>query len=215
VPLAGGLGLGVLRVPGRGPRQAEPAPTDLTTLAAVIGDSILALDGPPPVLVGHSFGGLLAYAAACRVEDAGGRVGRLVAVASASPPSWQREVVSSTPDFVEARTERILARGGLPAHVAADPELRHHARRLIATDVRLMHGGFPLRLLTCPITVVRPRDDQMVDPPAVDEWAAVSRQPVEHVTVAGDHFFYRSAPERLMTRLRMELSTLDGAYELQ
>jgi pyochelin biosynthetic protein PchC len=209
---ARGLRLGVLRMPGRGPRQDEAAPTDLLALAASIGDSVLALGGPPPALVGHSFGGLLAYAVACRVEERGGRLGRLVALASASPVSWHRDRTQGSPSFVAGRVERILARGGLPAHIAADADLVRHARRLIATDITLMSKSFPLRPLACPVTVIRGRQDRMVDDAAVEGWTEVSAA-VDFVAVPGDHFFYRSAPELLVTRLRMELSSLDGAYE--
>jgi surfactin synthase thioesterase subunit len=212
VPLAAGMRLGALRVPGRGSRQEETAPTDLVALAERVATSVVALPGPPPVLVGHSFGGLVAYAVACLVEERGAAIGRFVAVASSSPPAWQRDVSAASAMAVEERTDRILARGALPPHIAADPELSSHARSLIATDVALGHHSLPLRPLTCPVTVVRGRDDTMVSLEATEGWASVTATPPAVITVPGGHFFYRSSPERLVNLLRMELSALDDAY---
>jgi surfactin synthase thioesterase subunit len=71
-----------------------------------------------------------------------------------------------------------------------------------------------LRSLDAPITVIRGRDDNLVDDAACEGWASVSTAAVHTMSVPGGHFFYRAAPERLVAVLRMELSSLDGAYEL-
>jgi surfactin synthase thioesterase subunit len=212
LPHVAGLRLGVLRMPGRGPRAAEPVPTSLATLTAQITRSVLALDGPPPLLVGHSFGGLLGYAVALALQEAGRPAARLLAVASVPPSGWRdRAEGSSDEDFVARQTDRILSRGDIPQQVAADPALAARARDQIRTDLVLSLQAVAAVPLSCPITALRGADDMVA--PDMDGWREVSSAAVETVTVPGGHFFYRTAPQLLTTRLRMELMALDAAYD--
>lgn len=94
LPHVGDLRLGVLRLPGRGPRSSEDPPDALPGLVAAITDATVGLGGPPPVLVGHSFGGLLAYAVAAGLEARGVSVARLVTLASSSPRAWITELAA-------------------------------------------------------------------------------------------------------------------------
>jgi surfactin synthase thioesterase subunit len=212
LPQLAGLRLGVLRMPGRGSRATEPAPVSLADLTGQLARAIATLDGPPPVLVGHSFGGLLGYAVARALHDAGHPVARLVAVASAPPDRWRARAEAAGPDFADRQTERILGRGDVPAQVAADPALAARARAQIRTDLVLSLQPVAAGPLSCPITVVRGADDTIAEDPA--GWSAATDAYVDLVTVPGGHFFYRDDPRRLAERLRMELMALDAAYDL-
>jgi surfactin synthase thioesterase subunit len=223
-PLVGSLGelrLGVLRLPGRAARRDEPAPTDLPTLLDAITGSVLELAGPAPVLVGHSFGGLLAFGVAGAVERAGHRIGRLITIASVSPRSWAEELAAhrrahpgeGRSGFVARRSARILAQGGVPAEIAAHAEFGAQSRALLAVDLGLSYQGFPPAPIRAPITAIRARDDTMVERSAIAGWAAATRGHVEQVTVPGQHFFYRDDPQRLATRLRLEVQALDAGYD--
>jgi surfactin synthase thioesterase subunit len=196
---------------GRGPRAAEPAPTSLAALTAQIADSVAALGGPRPLLAGHSFGGLLGYAVARALQDAGRPAARLLAVASLPPSRWRARADEADEDFVIRLTDRILARGDVPQQVAADPALAVRSRAQIRTDVALSLQSLAAGPLSCPITVLRAAADVVA--PDVTGWRAASSAAVELVTVPGGHFFYRAEPRPLTTRLRLELMALDAAYD--
>ena len=212
LPHIGDLRLGVLRLPGRGPRAHEDPPTALAGLVAAIADAAAGLGGPPPVLVGHSFGGLLAYAVASRLQDRGRPVARLVALASSSPPAWMAELAADRAahpaggraGFAARRSARILRDGGVPAEIAAHPELRSRVLATAAVDAGLAFDGFGTSALRSPVTAIRARDDRWVDAGAVAGWADVAGGGYDAATVPGGHFFYRDHPERLATRLRLE-----------
>jgi pyochelin biosynthesis protein PchC len=213
LPQVAGLRLGVLRMPGRGPRASEPAPVSLTALTRQIAGAVAALDGPPPLLVGHSFGGLVGYAVARALEEAQRPVARLLAVASLPPDRWRaRADGTDGGDFVDRQIDRILGRGDVPRLVAADPALVARTRAQLRTDLLLSLQPVPAGPLSCPVTVLRGAADQVVT--ELDGWQAATSATAEIVTVPGGHFFYREDPQRLAARLRMELMALDAAYDV-
>jgi surfactin synthase thioesterase subunit len=210
LPQVAGLRLGVLRMPGRGPRAAEPAPLSLAGLTGQLARSVAALGGPPPLLAGHSFGGLLGYCVARALEEAGHPVARLLAVASLPPDRWRARADGTDEDFVDRQIERILGRGDVPVAVAADPALLARTRAQLRTDLLLSLQPVPAGPLSCPITVLRGAADLVA--PELDGWQAATSAGTEVVTVPGGHFFYRDDPRLLAARLRMELMALDAAY---
>ncbi|HEY5821773.1 MAG TPA: alpha/beta fold hydrolase [Propionibacteriaceae bacterium] len=216
-----GLRFGVLQLPGRGERLDEPAPTDLRPLIVDVADAVAALDGPPALLVGHSFGGLLAYGVTAELEDRGTPVARLITVASVSPSSWTAELAADRAahtggleDFVRRRSALILANGGVPAELLAHPEFSARAAELTRVDVGLSFGGFEPRVIQTPTTTVVARDDTVLAPGAGDGWGDIAAGDFRRFDVPGGHFFYRSAPGRLVAQIRMDLQSLDGGYEL-
>ena len=212
-----GLRFGVLQLAGRGGRLAEPTPTDLREVIVVLAAAVSALDGPPAVLVGHSFGGLLAYGVAAELEAQGRPVGRLIVVAAASPRAWRAELDAAgdvaAEDFVKVRTQQVLTSGGVPPELLAHREFGARARHLTEVDVRLSAYGFEPHPLPTPITAVVARDDTVLSPSAADGWAQVAAGDFRRIDVPGGHFFYRAAPERLVAHIRMDVQGLDGGYE--
>jgi surfactin synthase thioesterase subunit len=223
-PLANQLGdvrFGVLRLPGRGARHDEPHPHDISALIEDIAASVAALDGPPPMLVGHSFGGLLGYGVADALQRRGAEVGLVMPIASVSPAAWLRELNRDAvlhpgedgEQFVARRSELILGSADFNADVLTNEELAGRARSLIGVDVRLSRQGFPVRTISAPIVVIRAGADRMVAPESLTEWALATTGGHRQVTVPGTHFFYRERPMLLASHLRMELHSLDsGRY---
>ena len=212
---AAGLRFGVLQLPGRGTRLDEPSPTELSEVIAATADAVSSLDGPPAVLIGHSFGGLLAYGIAAELEARSHPVARLIVVAAASPSSWRAEVdtASDSAVFVRTRTQRVLNNGGVPAQLLAHHEFGARARHLTEVDVTLSAYGFEPRPLLTSITAVVATDDTVLTPSAADGWSDVAAGDFRRINVPGGHFFYRAAPERLMAHIRMDVQSLDGDYE--
>lgn len=219
---AAGLRFGVLQLPGRGGRVDEPAPRRLRELIVDVADSVAALDGPPPLLVGHSFGGLVAYGVAAELEDRGCPVARLTVVASVSPQSWAAELVADAADhpggdradFVRRRAGRILANGGVPAELLRHREFAARAEELTRVDVALSAEGFQPKLLMTAITAVVARDDQVLAEHACDGWADIAGAEFRRFDVPGGHFFYRAAPQRLVAQIRMDIQSLESDYEM-
>lgn len=212
---AAGLRFGVLQLPGRGRRSAEPSPIRLGDVIEATAEAVSTLDGPPAVLVGHSFGGLLAYGVAAELEARGCPVARLITVAAASPSFWRAELdtASDLAAFVGTRTQQVLTNGGAPAQLLAHRDFGARARHLTEVDVQLSAYGFEPRALHTPITAVVARDDTVLATSAADGWALVAAGEFRRIDVPGGHFFYRAAPERLVAHLRMDVQSLDGDYE--
>lgn len=214
VPHLAGVRFGVLRVPGRGIRADEPPPASLAELGSAVVHSIEALDGPRPVLAGHSFGSLMAFGAAQELERRGRPPARLVAIAGTAPLAWHRRRTRLPPphEYVPRRVAQLFADGGVPAAVAADPELAGQARAMLETDVRLSLDPLDPAPVSCPLTSVRARDDELVDAEGAALWHEASTSEVDEIVVPGGHFFYRTAPRVLAGLLAGEMSQLDGAY---
>jgi surfactin synthase thioesterase subunit len=215
LPHLSGVRLGVLRLPGRGARADEPAPTDLALLAEQVADAVLAVPGTAPLLVGHSFGAVLAYTVAHVLTRRGRPPARLVVVTATAPRAWRRRIRALAGDetqYVARRTGELLGSGGVPAEVVAHPELAEATWTTLATDVRLAYQAVELSSLGCPLTVVRARDDALVAAVDATPWYEATRADVDEVVVTGGHFFYRDRPVVLAQLLRGELAQLDGAY---
>ena len=210
---AAGLRFGVRQLPGRGTRLAEPTPTDLREVILASAAAVSALDGPPAVLVGHSFGGLLAYGVAAELEAQNRPVGRLLVVAAASPSSWRGELRGAGGDldeFVRQRTQQVLTNGGVPPELLTHRDFGARALHLTEVDVRLSAHGFEPRPLRTPITAIVAMHDTVLDTSAADGWAYVAAGDFRRVDVPDGHFFYRAAPQRLMAHIRMEVQSLDS-----
>lgn len=213
-----GVRLGALRMPGRGLRRDEPAPTDLEQVIGPIADAVVGLGGTAPLLVGHSFGGLLAFAVAQELDRRGRPPARLVAVTSTAPHAWEDYLASlgasDREDYVERRVARLLRDGAVPESLAGHPELGQAVREQLAADVRMSYRSFSTDPLSCPITAITAREDALVDRDASALWHKATNGEIHELTVPGGHFFYRENPVLLARLLLGELSQLDGAYRL-
>jgi len=211
-----GTRLGALRMPGRGLRRSEPAPARMEPVIDEIATSIATMTGPAPVLVGHSFGGLLAFAVAQELDRRGTPPARLVAVASTAPHAWEDRLAEiggvDEDDYVERRTRQLMADGAVPKELADHPELGAATREALATDVRMSYRAFITTPLSCPITAITARDDDLVDREASALWHKATNAAIDELTVPGGHFFYREHPLLLARLLLGELTQLDGAY---
>lgn len=213
-----GVRLGVLRMPGRGPRSDEPSPSDIAAVVAHVAASLEPIGGPAPVLVGHSFGGLLAFAVAQELDRRLTPPARLIAVASVAPHAWAGQLARSgaadREDYASRRTDQLMADGAVPAGITDHPELGPAARTSLRVDVRLSYHPFDLTPVFCPITAVFARDDPLVDRSAWAGWPAATSSRTDRITVPGDHFFYRADPQLLGRLILGEVGALDGGYHL-
>lgn len=213
-PLIKNANFGVWRMPGRGDRSQEPDPSDIRKLAQEIASVVLGLRLPRPILVGYSFGGLLAYLVCQELERSDFQVGRFVPVASVDPLKWR---LISMYTLMHGGRDAYLRRGARkydgagiePANAISDPDLLAEARERGIADFRLGLQYVRHTRLATPITDVSASDDELIRFNNPLRWKRFTTGEFESIVIAGDHFFYQHAPEKLA---RVLSNVADHAY---
>ena len=174
-------------------------PCDPTALSRLgISDFLAALRdirdriGEPPILIGHSMGGLLAQHLACERPCTA-----LVCVASAPP--WRLPIeFRSLPYFMPSMPRILAGRAFRPAASAVDFLVAHGLPRDERDDIQRLHvaesgracrsmllGSVSLRGArpTCPVFCVSGGDDRIISLRVGEKLARLYK--AEHVVVAG------------------------------
>jgi pimeloyl-ACP methyl ester carboxylesterase len=169
---------------------------DPLDIAAHADDALRVFDGEPGVLVGHSFGGVVALAAAAVGSSP---VRSVFAYESALPwaPGWDdavmREMLGSR-DTEDAALQLILGK--------VDPERRGEARAFIAEErsARLAEPPFDARAIRAPTLYATGGLEQMQP---IAEFLADNVADIEVATLPGaDHHAHRTAPEAFAALVR-------------
>ncbi len=197
---------------------AAPMPTDIPALAAVYAADIRAVAASrAPILVGHSFGALVAFEVARQLLDQGAAVAGLVVLDNAAPGreadddiegrDWSRHIAvrierlydidlrladhGSTAEGGEWLAGVLLRAGVLPPETTSEFVRRYMSlyRANVISAATYRPGAVPLDL---PIHVVRAseRDEALGNRDAAGPdlgWSAWSRQPVTTTVVNGTH----------------------------
>lgn len=177
--------------PGREGAFAEPPLRDTRALVDATMRALQTLPPGPTALLGHSFGGLLAYEVA-RAMQAAGAAPELLIV-SATPAPHLRRALPRLADLPDHRFVReVDARyGGIPDDVKATPELLALLLPALRADMAAYedHRHAPGPPLRCPILAARGRDDRTVDPTDLSRWRELTTGPFEAREFPGGHFF--------------------------
>lgn len=193
--LPAGARLVALRYPGRG--AALPAVTSFDDFTAACVARIRELSGSPYVLVGHSFGAFVAYAAASALQAAGTGVAALVVVGADAPDRVRLPVEAArsreaTRAYLEGIDGDVLGQ-------APDDEWREIVLDTAWRDLALL-TGFPgpaeVRL-RCPVLAVRGRDDPLTADDRMSTWADTTTGGFVPVSLPGGHMEVLSSPEFL------------------
>lgn len=208
--LPDGVGLSGVQLPGRGARAHEALPTDLPALLDEIAADYLKLPDPPRILLGHSFGALIAYELAMRVNDAAGAapIARIVASGLSAPRviAEERRIAHLDDDAFGAE---VLALNGMPRDLTSNPELLRYFMDILRCDFRLFESYRfnPDRpLLRCPIFVCNGRADPGISEQGVRAWASLTTGECRFHDFDGDHFFITSNAGAML-RLTLEVDT--------
>ena len=213
-PFIKSANFGVWMMPGRGNRSDEPDPTDIRTLAQEIASTIVSLQLHRPILVGYSFGGLLAYLVCQELERRDFPIGRLVPVAGVDPLKWR---LISMYCMLRGGRDAYLrrgARGSDPTGVEptipfADPDLVAEAQERGIADFRLGLQYVRHKRVATSITDVSASDDKLIRFNNPLRWKRFTTGEFESIVITGDHFFYQRAPEKLA---RVLSNVADHAY---
>jgi medium-chain acyl-[acyl-carrier-protein] hydrolase len=196
-----------LEPPGRGTRFKD---RPLDRVEAVVGDLtrylLPQLDGPFAI-AGYSYGALVGYELARRLESEHGYRAEQLFVAAMRGPAWPSAEfpVSRLPDLEFRRYLRTL--GGTPAELLENDALMEVMRPVLRADFRAVETYCyrPSPPLGCPVTAIGGEDDRGVSRAALRSWRVCTTAPFRMFLVPGGHFFLHSARAELLAALTAAL----------
>jgi surfactin synthase thioesterase subunit len=205
--LPGWLDLCAFAVPGREGRGAEAPCRTWTELAALAERAASAID-LPIVLLGHSFGALVAHEVAGRLARQG-RAPLHLFVAAARPPHLGAPGAGLRSDD-EFLLAYVRALGGTSEDVLRNSELRESLLASLRADFAAAAGyrlGFRERI-PVDATILCGQDDPGLSPSEGKKWGELLGGDTRTCVFPGGHFFVHEARDRVIAsiigRLRPE-----------
>lgn len=199
-----------VQLPARENRISEPPIASMDAVVAALLPVIEPLAQGDYILMGCSFGALIAWELAQRLQAKGLPPRALVVLACASPAlgHYRTRLSELNDDDLLAALDRRF--GGVPDAIKEHEELKRLFMPGLRADVTLLdtyswHAGPKLRtrLLT-----IGGRDDGEVRPEDLRAWADLVEGPAEHAIVDGGHFVLRQKPQHVTELLNRQLGVL-------
>lgn len=193
-------------LPGRESRIGERPCGHLACAVDDAAKQVEARLGPEPdsalVLVGHSFGAVIAWQVAVRLAERGRLPARTGLVVSGAPSPLRRRVpLAHLPDTALVATVARLTGYSHPAY--EEPRLRAALLPALRSDLACLTEvpalGVPLE---SDVRVLRGSDDPVVTQADLDGWRLTSRRPVREVVLPGGHMHPVEHPEPYARALR-------------
>ncbi|HWO18854.1 MAG TPA: alpha/beta fold hydrolase [Kofleriaceae bacterium] len=181
----------VLQLPGRQDRLGEPTLSSIDAIVDKVLPMIAALPRAPLVLYGHSFGGLLGFELARRIQRSGMPPVELLVIGARRAPHLPARLVDlhGLPDapFAEALHQRY----GMPRVVIDTPDLLELVLPSARADLTAVetHVYAPGEPLGTPVVVLRGLRDTSLELSEVEGWRELVAGPVEIREVDAGHFF--------------------------
>lgn len=204
-----------VELPGRGVRMGEAPIEDFKALIEDL--TVRAardIDGDY-VLLGHSFGALLAYECAYGLPRLVGREPRaLVAACCGAPSRFDVERFARSWSAAEVQAE-IIRLNAAAAAVLDEPVLRDLVVRQTQTDFRAignMRVAAERIKLTCPILVLGGEADE-VRREHLEDWREHTNGPCEVRLMPGGHFAVQDDPKDVMASISRSLATIGPSDE--
>ncbi|MFG1945699.1 thioesterase II family protein [Nonomuraea sp. NPDC048826] len=199
-----------LELPGRGLRFSEPPQDRLETVVTDLLETVSAEDDLPLAIFGYSYGALLGFELAWRLERRRGTGPVCLIVAAARAPIWPGPLnrLGDLPDAQLLEGLRLM--NGTPRELLEHRQLMEIMLPVVRADFtaaeRYQYRPGPLP--SCPITAFCGTDDPVVSRTSMEAWAECTASDFALHELPGDHFFLRSAREPLLRRLARTLSSL-------
>ncbi len=174
-----------VQLPGREARAADAPVADIAEIVAHVAPLLAAAPtAAPTVYLGHSMGALVAYECARAAPPA-----HLVVSGRDAPhlPDPRRRHHLAD----DALLADMVALGGMPAELLAEPDLVEHVLAVLRADLAVAeaHAHRPGAPLPCPITALRGRDDPETTGAGVAAWCEHTAAAFRALDFQGGHFF--------------------------
>jgi medium-chain acyl-[acyl-carrier-protein] hydrolase len=203
-----------VRLPGREQRLAEPLSTSIAPLVAEIGQQLSNLARFPLVLIGHSFGALLAFELA-RWRRKNGQTTRGILAAGCPAPQFVPRNVARRPALHQLPDDELIFQvqrryGGLPDAAARNAELMALLLPVVRADIRLVET-YEYQVeppLECPIWAFGGSEDREVPLADLAGWREQTSATFSQRLFNGGHFFLGPALSAIVELLRQQAETI-------
>lgn len=214
--LPGDVELGLVRLPGRGARLAEPAFDRAEALTEVLADEIAAYTDLPYVLFGHSMGGLLAYELVQKLHQRGMRLPETVIISSMKAPCYMDKFtesltadagdklyLKSNDDFINT----IIGLGGIPEALIQNREFLQLILPTFRQDMKLCETYNPDDAQTVPVSfeIYGGNRDSIATREELEGWRAYTEGNFTLTLFQGGHFYFADHPQVVLFHLRNKL----------
>jgi len=205
-----GIRIVPVQLPGREERFGEPATEDTVAIAREVSEAIAREGWQRPVLLGYSYGALLAFETALQREQSGEEVAGVITLARAAPQTEPQRSVADLPDGPFLEYVRRL--GGLPPEFDEIPELAELLLPVMRADFRANDGyARPASArLTCPIATLAGTTDRATADGRDAAWAARSGAAHRLIRIEGGHFFIHETPAPAFSRIADVIVSLNN-----
>jgi len=204
------LEVGLVQLPGRGSRLAEPKITCLLTLSRIVANALQQYLDKPFAFFGHSLGALLCFevARSLRLENNLEPLHLFISAAHA-PHCRKRDEPLSTLPKAEL-IEKLYMFNGAPPEALRNEELMDLLLPTIRADFELCetyeyHPEAPLR---CPITIYGGIEDHEVESERLAAWSEMTTGQSSIRMFPGGHFYINTSRINFLRTFALDLLQL-------
>ncbi len=194
-----------VQLPGRENRFGEAPYRDSSTLARDLRATVLPFLERPFAVFGHSMGALVAFEFVRQLTAAGGPTPTVLFVSASRPPHHHNRRPPMRGASDEALLDEVRHLGGTPQSVLMSRELMALALPTLRADFAVHETHRSEAILDVPITAFCGDGDREVSVEDMRAWAERTEAPFKLHVLAGDHFFLRERPDRLLAHVIEEL----------
>jgi surfactin synthase thioesterase subunit len=187
--------VGMVQLPGRGHRLAEPPITRVLPLSQTIARALQQYADKPLSFFGHSLGGLLCFEVTRSLRRDNHLEPAQIFVSATNSPHCPKRVESISALSKAALLKKLDKYNGTPPEVLQNDELLDLLLPSIRADFELCetyeyHHESPL---SCPLTIYGGTDDNNVDREWLAAWREMSIGPSNMRMFPGGHFYFNTS----------------------
>lgn len=194
--------------PGRESLHSLPFATSIDDICTLLMEQDTVWQEKQLVLYGHSFGALLAFAMALRLQARGVVADAVLVSARRAPHVPARETYGDLSDnqFL-VQLDRM---GGVPAAIRNDPDMMAFYTPIIRADLQLNDQALfvPTDVIDSPLYLFSARFDRVATHDELEAWRHCTRGRFSHRVFEGGHFFIQDDADGFTACVRSLLSGL-------